>query len=126
MHNKNKIHYNTSFQFVMISIIITLLTVSQGFAQDSERKEVQLSIEKINLVPSFDSEELDYNNIINIQFENQGTLDAIYNDRIIVGDIEFFLKDRQVISGVNIDDYVGIQLGEQNEVVLIKKIQKRE
>ena len=111
---------------VLIFVIIFLLSIQTGFAQNSEREEANLTIQKINSVPAFDTGELDMDDIIDIMFDLTGTLDAIYKNRIIVGDIEILLTNRHLISKVRQGDYVGVKTGEQNQVLLIKKIQNRD
>ena len=126
MEKITNIHRYASLLFVLTFVTIFSLSIQTCLAESLEREESVLSIQKINSVPAFDSGEIDYDDIIDMQFENQGTLDAVYQDRIIVGDIEFALTDKHILSNVKLGDYVGVKLGEHDQVVLIKKIKNRE
>lgn len=90
-----------------------------AFADNNDSFE----IEKIKPVSRFDADEIDYKEAVEKKFDLKGTLDAVYDDRVVIGDTSFALKDSDKISGINVGDYVGVDLDQNGNVLLIDRIQ---
>jgi len=106
------------FSFLIIAIS---LVVSPSLADNIEKTEQIMQIQK---VPGFEEDSVDYSLSVERKFSLHGPLDAIYEDRVVVGDITIHLQKNCEMNQVQEGDYVGIKLNNNKEAKFIVPIQK--
>lgn len=95
-------------------------TMPNAVADEFQPSEMPLEI----LRPlDFEEDDDDYTQARNKIFQEQGTLDDIFEDRVIVGDSTIYLDNKCKIKGAQKGDYVGVTLSKSKKALLIQKIQ---
>lgn len=100
--------------FVIITIVLMCIANS-SIAMNKERSEERANKRSFSTHSQTQLRE-------KIKFKITGSLDAVYDGRIVVDDTSYYLQNNIGTTQVSRGDYVGIQLNSDNKVKLIKCI----
>ena len=104
----------------VLIIISALFTASYVWADDPDTTEPVI---EIRTVPEFEPDMDDILQEMKRRFPVQGTLDALYDDRVVVGDTTIFLDDNCEMNRVREGEYVGVRSGENEKALEIVPIE---
>lgn len=105
--------------YILLCAGMAFITANAA-ADEFQSSEVPLEILKIL---DFEEDDDDYTQARNRIFQEQGPLDDIFKDRVIVGDSTIYLDKECKIKGAKKGDYVGVKLSQSKKALLIQKIQ---
>lgn len=106
-----------NYLIIMLAVILWLFTPGIGAAEDDNA-----GIEKIKPARGFDAGEMDYVEAAKRKFSAIGTLDAVYEDRVVVGDASCELAGSSDLSGVSVGDFVGVKTNSAGKAVKLERL----
>ncbi len=107
--------------FLLMAVLLLSVPVSDLLAEDIE---AGYRTNDIQQPPEFDSSEIDINKISKKKFFVRSYVNAIYEGRIIVGDIEVFIDDSISLTNIHVGDYVGVIRHKSGKITGIYRLQK--
>ena len=106
-----------NYLILMLAVIVWLCIPGIGAAEEGDA-----GIETIKPARGFDAGEIDYVEAAKRKFSAIGTLDAVYEDRVVVGDASCQLAGSSDLSGVSVGDFVGVKTNAAGKAVKLEQL----
>ena len=104
-----------------IKYLIILLVIIAGMTMPGMVAADQTDLKDIHRPARFDAGRIDYQEITKNNFDVIGTLDAVYEDHIVVGDHAVKL-DSADLGGFSVGDFVGAKVNANGKLVKLERL----